>query len=650
MEMLTVREVADLKGCTCRNVQDLAKKEILKGEMLLNSKNKPTWVFPVALLDAPLQRKYYAQLRKQSSASVLPQRKVATPLDLYTADEREEISFWTQTIERWQSYRNAPTVESKAEIDDRFVVAMKLEHPELAMSVDTLYRRWKAIKENDLDGLTDKRGKWKKGKSSIQQPMWDAFLYYFLDEAQHPVTKCYQYMTDAIREEYPELYDQIPHDSSFRRRIVSDLPVQLQILGRKGEKAYRDACGFYIRREYDEMQSNEYWIGDTHTLDIQSQDGDGNVHRLYLSAFLDARSGIMTGWHISATPSSQTTLLALRDGLTRRNAVPENIYVDNGREFLTHDIGGLGHRAKKPKNDKDRYDPPPVFARLGIKMTNAIVKNARAKTIERRFRDFKDQISRLFATFTGGSIAERPECLKARIKDGNIVVDAQLLEDINLIIEYYFNYEAYGGSVKSDHGRSKIEVYNAHFASTRKIPNADEMNLLLMRSSRVQTVGRRGVHLDINGDRLDYWSDDFRQALFGEKVYCRYDPYDLSSMRIYDLDDRYVMSVPCTDDTVLKYGAGQEEIKAAQRIIRSSERGDKDKLLAIRSLGYKTARELVLERAIQNSRNPVNPADPKVVELVRAVEQPLFKEAVGFASLDTINKNAMRKQGGNSDE
>lgn len=63
--------------------------------------------------------------------------------------------------------------------------------------------------------------------------------------------------------------------------------------------------------------------------------------------------------------------------------------MDNGREFLTYDIGGLGHRQKKPKNGQEPFSPPPVFERLGIKMTNAIVRNAKAKIIERRSRTSK---------------------------------------------------------------------------------------------------------------------------------------------------------------------------------------------------------------------------------------------------------------------
>lgn len=87
--------------------------------------------------------------------------------------------------------------------------------------------------------------------------------------------------------------------------------------------------------------------------------------------------------------------------------IPDYIYVDNGREFLTTDVGGLGHRKRKGKADSNPFtdfDPPPVFKRLGITMINALVRNARAKIIERRFRDVKDHLSRLFESYTGGNI------------------------------------------------------------------------------------------------------------------------------------------------------------------------------------------------------------------------------------------------------
>ena len=57
-------------------------------------------------------------------------------------------------------------------------------------------------------------------------------------------------------------------------------------------------------------------------------------------------------------------LEALRKAILRYG-IPKNIYVDNGREYLNTDIGGLGHRTKKRTKDQSPL-PTPILARLGI--------------------------------------------------------------------------------------------------------------------------------------------------------------------------------------------------------------------------------------------------------------------------------------------
>ncbi|MEG1075419.1 MAG: MerR family transcriptional regulator, partial [Ruthenibacterium sp.] len=78
----------------------------------------------------------------------------------------------------------------------------------------------------------------------------------------------------------------------------------------------------------------EWWIADTHTFDILSRGENGKTHRIYINAYLDARSGIFTGWYVTENPSSDASLYALRRGITACG-IPNNIYVDNGREYLT---------------------------------------------------------------------------------------------------------------------------------------------------------------------------------------------------------------------------------------------------------------------------------------------------------------------------
>ena len=114
-------------------------------------------------------------------------------------------------------------------------------------------------------------------------------------------------------------------------------------------------------RMYDNLEANDCWIANNHTFDIHSYDDNGNVHRLYLTAFIDAKSGVMTVWNITESPDSQSTILALRHGIIRFG-LPKCIYVDNGREFLTHDIGGKGNRTHGKKSDL-QPEPPTILKR-----------------------------------------------------------------------------------------------------------------------------------------------------------------------------------------------------------------------------------------------------------------------------------------------
>ena len=650
---LSTQEVARLYGKHESTIRRWAKSGKIQAASFLNEFNSPEYLFPLDVLDTSIQEKYFAQLKASipaSSADILPKRKASRPLDHYTAEEQREIAWWMKTVDDWQRYRSKYP-GSKAEADDRFIALCAKTDPEHEFSIDTLYRRWKSIKQNDLDGLIDKRGKWKKGKSDIQPEAWDAFLYFYLQEAQHPMMKCYEYMKLLLREDHPDLVADIPSYTTFTRRVKSDIPEAVEVLGREGQKAFRDRCAPYIRRTYESMASNEWWIADNHTFDVITQGDNGQRHRLHLTAFFDARSGIFTGCYVTLNPSSQATLIALRKGILKYG-IPENIYVDNGSEFLTFDIGGRGHRKRKPKDGQERFEPPPVFERLGIKMTNALVRNAKAKIIERRFRDVKDHLSRLFDTYTGGNVLEKPERLKGVLKNGEIPLDSTFTEAVEELLDWYFNQQPYGGEVIADRGKPRQQVYNENLY-TKRVAGAEDLSLMLMRSARPQKVTRRGVHLDIAGQRLDYWNDDMLMNLLGKQVYFRYDPDDLSEVRVYDLEDRYIMTVPVDNTAVLTYGASREDVKEAMGKVRRMERLTREalKVSAYPAFGKRTALELVMEQAYQSKTARIVPsADPKVLELQRPDEEPLLRAVAGGPDLDVMNRNALKRKGGSDHE
>ena len=177
---------------------------------------------------------------------------------------------------------------------------------------------------------------------------------------------------------------------------------------------------------------------------------------------------------------------------------------------------------------------------------------------------------------------------------------------------------------------------------------AEELNLMLMRSSRPQAVGRRGVHLDINGGRLEYWNDELLMRHFGEKVYFRYNPNDLKEVRIYNLEDKYLMTVPVDNTAVLTYGATKDDVKAGMAVTRKLEKiaNEYKKNVVIAEADRVTALDLVLRQAQRNKESYTGKADPKVLEVQRADETPVYQKVVGGVDLDTMIENAAKRQGG----
>jgi len=253
---LTTKEVAGLCGKHESTIRRWVESGKIQAEKFLNEFNSPEYLFSVDCLPPDIQQKYFYRLKANLPVppeGILPGHKASKPLDHYTANEREAIAFWLRLVADWQEYRKKPGA-NKTEVDEKFVLLCKLEHPELQISVDTLYRRWKAIKQNDLDGLIDKRGKWKQGKNTIPPEAWDAFLYFYLQEAQYPMMKCYEYMLLLLREDHPDLVADIPSYTTFTRHVKSDIQEAVEVLGRQGEKAFRDRCAPYIRRVNVDMK------------------------------------------------------------------------------------------------------------------------------------------------------------------------------------------------------------------------------------------------------------------------------------------------------------------------------------------------------------------------------------------------------------
>ena len=268
------------------------------------------------------------------------------------------------------------------------------------------------------------------------------------------------------------------------------------------------------------------------------------------------------------------------------------------------------------------------------------------KSIERRFLDFKNSISRLFATYTGGNVVEKPEILKVELKNGNVPDKQEFIKDIEELIEYYLNYEPYNGSVEADIGKRKIDVYQENL-HTRISATEEQLNLMMLRSTEhPQKVTRRGVHLKIGDAKLDYFNNELIMQLLNKQVYLRYDPDDLSSVRIYDLEDRFIMEVEADNTAVLEYGASKEDVKKAmaktREVKKATKKALKDSILA--NIDRNTALELVLKTAELNKETDISSTNIHDV-VVKTSEERALLYKMPEINLEKMNENTLKRKG-----
>lgn len=582
VEQLTVKEYASLRGISERHARRLISTGKIEAEARYGGKGVAgSYFIPLASIAPGLQKKYM-RLHKEKFPQPVKDKPIAVKgLEQLTFEEKKEVNFWKEILREWQEYRNG-FEGSKKEGDWKFVGYLENRFPDKKFSPRILQRQWKALQESGEAALVDGRGRHGNHKKAVPDKVFDIFQYYYLDESQKSVRKCMELTELALKKDAPELLP-LAASSTFARMITKEIPVPVLKYYRCGEKAFRDKCAPYIERTYDDLNSNDIWVCDNHTFDVLVNDGEHKKPvRVYLTGFLDVRSRKMVGWYVTLNPCSDATLFALRRGI-ERYGIPRRILSDNGREFLTFDIGGRGFR-KTVKTQE--HVAPTILDNLGIEFRTALVRNAKAKIIERAFRDVKEDFSRLFEGYTGGTVAERPERLKKTGKDaGNFTLLPEFVKYVDTYIEGYFNTRPHSGSGMN--GRTRNEVYSACLVEKRTATR-EQLNLMMLRNTRMQTVQRNGVYLNLYDCKVWFNSLELSYSYQGQKVYLRYNPDDLSEVRVYDEKDRFL----CTAKQVAKlsYFASKEEVAAAMKENRQLEKLVKH---------YKKAKDIQSEDAMR---------------------------------------------------
>lgn len=324
----------------------------------------------------------------------------------------------------------------------------------------------------------------------------------------------------------------IPADITFRRyaKWFKDNNYDKWILARDGEKALSDKVEPYIKRDASLLEVGDILIVDGHKLAFQVINPfTGKPCRAILVGFLDWKSTALVGYEIMLEENTQCIASALRNAIINLDMIPKVVYQDNGRAF----------RAKYFTDDKGFTELgfQGLYSKLGIETVFARPYNARAKVIERFFKEFQEGFEKLLPSYVGSSVNNKPAYMmrNERLHKSWHNEYIPTIEETIKKIDIWLSFK---NSQPCPNAPNKII---AEILESRKRQNID-INLLddLMLATEVKTIQRNGIRF-LNCDYFD-------ERLYGfkSKVLIKYNLFDLTSIKVYTTKGEYL----CTAERV----------------------------------------------------------------------------------------------------
>lgn len=428
-------------------------------------------------------------------------------------------------INHWEAFRNGKKNKKQAdkeflEIYNGKILSKNLYNIVGKISLATLYRWNKDLKEN-CGNYSALIPNYNYGSESIintkltkvEQSM---FVDLMLRPSKMAIGKAYEIVKYLLNKKG---YANVASYATYKRyaaKIKRNFK-DIWVLMREGEKALKDKVAPYIMRDASLLNVGDVLIADGNTLDFQVINPfTGKPCRATMIVYLDWKSEDVAGYEIMLTENTQCIASALRNSIIRLGKIPTICYQDNGAAF----------RSKFFRGDTDFEESGfyGLFGSLGIVPVFAAPYNARAKIVERFFREFTQSCASLMPSYIGNCIDNKPAYMKRNekfhkgIHNPVIPTIEQAVQGINAWLEFYRSKECPNVS-----GKTIGEVFNEGRGDGVNITLLDD----LMMAQEERKICRNGVRMF----NTYYWNS----VLYGisDNVVVKYSLLDITKVKIY---------------------------------------------------------------------------------------------------------------------
>ena len=372
----------------------------------------------------------------------------------------------------------------------------------------------------------------------------------------------------------------------------------------------------YVTRDITQYLPGQLWIGDHTELDFMVLNERGNLDRRWISSFIDIRTGLIIGYHLSWQPNSQTISLAYRSGVlgTQIKAfngsayvqipivnVPEEIMIDNGKDYRSNYTQRIFGKI-------DFEDTARLSIQRMTKLHYTLPYHGQSKAQQERWYKTIQTMLKYLPGFKGNVYQNKPDSLKDEIKQGSVLP----VEKFDALVAIGIN--TYNNRIhRSLNEQSPIQCYLSNQSHQRAI----DMRVLDFLMLKVQ--GRKIRRCQVALKNADYYSDALMP--FNDKsadVY--YDPNDMGMVSIY-VDGEFAAVA------VSKEMIGQTE-RGWERILHDRARGEKNMVKELqmyrKGISNSDAKKMLLEGELLNaspvSREVLMSSAPSIT-MITGIEQ-----------------------------
>lgn len=321
------------------------------------------------------------------------------------------------------------------------------------------------------------------------------------------------------------------------RDIVQSLDPALVTLALDGPIAYRDRYELVYLRRAD--GPNQIWQADHTELDILITSAvGGKSDRPWLTIVIDDHSRAICGYTVfTGAPSAMNTALALRQAIWRKTdpawamcGIPDVLHVDHGSDFTSHHL-----------------------ERTAIELRIRIIHSTVARPQGR------GKIERFFRTINTELLSTLPGHLRPGDRNPHPALDLAALD------------QAIGGFIGMYNARphrelgvSPRDAWVANGWLPRMPDSLEQLDGLLLTVPKNRVVQRDGIHFQ--GQR--YLAPTLAPFV-GHTITIRYDPRDISEIRVYDRDTFVCIAV---DEAHPNLRLSLRDIETARRARRRALR------------------------------------------------------------------------------